>query len=123
MPSVTPIPSTVICASVIVSGSGPSGPGMRPEDDAGGDDDEVVEHRRPHRRPEPPAGVEVAPHDRAGAVEQDLRQQEAGEDHREVAGRGVQLVAVQPTTSGAATTSRTDAPPRTRTTRVSRRWA
>ncbi len=51
-----------------------------------GDQDDVVEHRRPHHRAELPARVEHLPQDAVHPVEEDLRQQEPGEDDGQFVG-------------------------------------
>jgi len=67
------------------------------EDQAGGDDHDVVQDRCPHRWSKAALGVEVGAHDRAEAVEQHLGQKEAGEQHGKGArggvgaGRGVEV--------------------------------
>jgi hypothetical protein len=65
------------------------------EQQAGRDDDQVVEHRRPHRRGVAPAGVEHRPEHRPDAVEQHLGQEEAGEHDGQLARRGVEITGVE----------------------------
>ena len=58
------------------------------EDQAGRDHDQVVEHRRPHRRGVAAAGVQDRTEHGAGPVEQQLGQEEPGQQDREVARLG-----------------------------------
>jgi hypothetical protein len=81
---VVPRPSTTTCA-VVTSPAPDAAAGQEEVGQARHDDDEVVEHRRPHRRAEPAAGVERGAHHRAGAVEQHLRQEVPREHDGEVA--------------------------------------
>ena len=48
------------------------------------DDDQVVDHRGPHRRGEPAAGVQDRPDQRAHPVEEDLRDEQVGPHHHQV---------------------------------------
>ncbi len=54
---------------------------VQPADD---DHDQVVDHRGPHRRGEPAAGVEDRSDERAHPVEEDLRDEEVGPQHHQV---------------------------------------
>ena len=53
-----------------------------------GDDDKVVDDRRPHRRREAAARVQDGADQRADAVEEDLRDEEQGKEDRQVQRRG-----------------------------------
>ena len=59
------------------------------------DDHDVVQHRGPHRRREAAPRVQHPAGHRADPVEEDLRDEEVGEDHRQVPFRPGQLVRVQ----------------------------
>ena len=59
-------------------------PSVTDEQPADGDHDHVVDHRRPHVRAEPPAGVQDGAEQRVHPVEEDLRDKEVREDHHHV---------------------------------------
>ena len=87
MPSVVPIASSWTSPVEMVAGVSARArrQDQRDTDQAHHD---VVDDRSPHRRGEATAGVQDRARERADPVEEDLRQEEVGEDQRQVVGSG-----------------------------------